>query len=77
MPDYELIIIGAGLSGLAAGIRTARFGKTTLIVDQHHRPGGLNSYYRFQGPQAGTAEPAVPPTAPVQARFSGAGADWQ
>ena len=49
MPDYELIIIGAGLSGLAAGIRTARFGKTTLIVDQHHRPGGLNSYYRFQG----------------------------
>lgn len=49
MPDYQLIIIGAGLSGLAAGIRAARFGRKTLIVDQHHRPGGLNSYYRLQG----------------------------
>ena len=49
MPDYQLIIIGAGLSGLAAGIRAARFGRKTLIVDQHHRPGGLNSYYKFQG----------------------------
>lgn len=49
MPDYQLIIIGAGLSGLAAGIRAARFGRKTLVVDQHHRPGGLNSYYRLQG----------------------------
>lgn len=49
MSDYQLIIIGAGLSGLAAGIRAARFGKKTLIVDQHYRPGGLNSYYKFQG----------------------------
>ena len=49
MPNYELIIIGAGLSGLAAGIRAARFGVQTLIVEQHHSPGGLNSYYRRQG----------------------------
>ncbi len=45
MADYQLIIIGGGLSGLAAGIRFARFGQKTLIVERHNLPGGLNSYY--------------------------------
>ncbi|MCI5182954.1 MAG: FAD-dependent oxidoreductase, partial [Candidatus Electrothrix sp. AW1] len=49
MADYQLIIIGGGLSGLAAGIRSARFGQKTLIVEQHSLPGGLNSYYYRQG----------------------------
>ncbi len=49
MSDYELVIIGGGLSGLAAGIRFARFGGKTLILEQHHVPGGLNSYYFRQG----------------------------
>ena len=47
--DYQLVIIGAGLSGLAAGIRAARFGAKTLIVEQHHRAGGLNSWYTQAG----------------------------
>ena len=49
MADYQLIIIGGGLSGLAAGIRSARFGQKTLIVERHSLPGGLNSYYYRQG----------------------------
>ncbi len=49
MADYQLIIIGGGLSGLAAGIRSARFGQKTLILEQHALPGGLNSYYVRQG----------------------------
>lgn len=49
MADYQLLIIGGGLSGLAAGIRAARFGRKTLIVEQHALPGGLNSYYQRQG----------------------------
>jgi phytoene dehydrogenase-like protein len=49
MAEYQLIIIGGGLSGLAAGIRSARFGQKTLIVEQHSLPGGLNSYYYRQG----------------------------
>jgi all-trans-retinol 13,14-reductase len=49
MPDHQLIIIGGGLSGLAAGIRAARFGLKPLIVEQHSLPGGLNSYYFRQG----------------------------
>ena len=49
MADYQLIIIGGGLSGIAAGIRAARFGGKTLILEQHILPGGLNSYYIRHG----------------------------
>lgn len=37
------------MSGIAAGIRAARFGLKTLILEQHNLPGGLNSYYLRQG----------------------------
>lgn len=46
---YPLVIIGAGLSGLAAGIRCARFGQKTLILEKHSVVGGLNSYYFRRG----------------------------
>lgn len=42
---YDAIIIGAGMSGLAAGIRLAMFDKKVLILERHNIPGGLNSYY--------------------------------
>lgn len=46
MQAYDAIIIGAGMSGLAAGIRLAMFGKRVVIVEKHTIPGGLNSYYQ-------------------------------
>ncbi len=46
---YDVIIIGAGMSGLAAGIRLAYFDRKVLICEQHTVSGGLNSYYRRQG----------------------------
>lgn len=42
---YDTIIIGAGMSGLAAGIRLAMFDKKVLIIEKHTISGGLNSYY--------------------------------
>ena len=42
---YDTIVIGAGMSGLAAGIRLAMFDKKVLIVEKHHTSGGLNSFY--------------------------------
>ena len=42
---YDCIIIGGGLSGLAAGIRLAHFGKKICILEKHSRLGGLNSHY--------------------------------
>ncbi|NIP99533.1 MAG: NAD(P)-binding protein [Nitrospinaceae bacterium] len=44
--DYEVLIIGSGLSGLAAGIRLALFDKKVCIVEKHVEVGGLNSFYR-------------------------------
>ncbi len=40
-----LLIIGGGLSGLAAAIRFARFNPGVLILEKHSRVGGLNSFY--------------------------------
>lgn len=43
--DYDVLIIGAGMSGLAAGIRLAYFDKKVCILEKHYRVGGLNSFY--------------------------------
>ena len=41
----SVIVIGGGLSGLAAAIRLARFNENVLLLEKHTRIGGLNSYY--------------------------------
>jgi len=46
---YDTIIIGAGLSGLAAGIRLAYYEKSVCILERHTTIGGLNSFYRLRG----------------------------
>lgn len=46
---YDTIIIGAGMSGLAAGIRLAHFGRRVCILERHSAIGGLNSFYRQRG----------------------------
>ncbi|RLA64519.1 MAG: phytoene dehydrogenase [Epsilonproteobacteria bacterium] len=43
---YDCLIIGAGMSGLAAGIRLGMYGKKVCILEKHTIPGGLNSYYK-------------------------------
>ena len=46
---YDTIIIGAGMSGLAAGIRLAYFDQRVCILERHTTIGGLNSFYRLGG----------------------------
>ena len=46
---YDAIIIGAGMSGLAAGIRAAYFEKKVCLLERHYTIGGLNSFYRLRG----------------------------
>lgn len=46
---YDVAIIGAGMAGLAAGIRLAHFGKRVCIFERHNAPGGLNSFYSIKG----------------------------
>jgi phytoene dehydrogenase-like protein len=45
---YHTIIIGGGLSGLAAGIRLAYFDKPVCVLERHTTIGGLNSFYRLR-----------------------------
>ena len=45
---HDTIIIGAGLSGLAAGIRLAYYERPVCIVEKHTTIGGLNSFYRLR-----------------------------
>ncbi|MBI4389812.1 MAG: NAD(P)/FAD-dependent oxidoreductase [Nitrospinae bacterium] len=46
---YDALIIGAGLSGLATGIRLAMFDLKVCIVEKHVEIGGLNSFYTRKG----------------------------
>ncbi|HEY0968426.1 MAG TPA: NAD(P)/FAD-dependent oxidoreductase [Opitutaceae bacterium] len=46
---YDVAIIGAGMSGLAAGIRLAHFGKKVCIFERHNAVGGLNGFYSIDG----------------------------
>jgi phytoene dehydrogenase-like protein len=44
-----VLVIGGGLSGLAAAIRIARFTPDVLLLEKHSRLGGLNSYFYRNG----------------------------
>jgi len=46
---YDTIIIGGGMSGLAAGIRLAHYDQRVCILERHYTIGGLNSFYRLRG----------------------------
>jgi len=42
---YDAVIIGAGMSGLAAAVRLGMFGRKVLVLERHNASGGLNSFY--------------------------------
>jgi len=65
---YDVIIIGAGMSGLAAGIRLAYFDRRVCIVEKHYAFGGLNSYYRLDGREYDVGLHAVTNYAPAERR---------
>ncbi len=45
---YDTVIIGAGMSGLSAGVRLAYYEKSVCILERHTMVGGLNSFYRLR-----------------------------
>jgi len=67
---YDTLIIGAGMSGLAAGIRLAQFGRRVAILERHYLWGGLNSFYKRAGRRFDTGLHAL--TNYVPPRTSGA-----
>ncbi len=65
---YDAIIIGAGMSGLAAGVRLARFDRRVCILERHTTIGGLNSFYRLGGRNYDVGLHAVTNYAPRESR---------
>ncbi len=65
---YDTIIIGAGMSGLAAGIRLAHFDQRVCILERHTAIGGLNSFYRRGGRKLDVGLHAVTNYAPKGSR---------
>ncbi|MBE0481669.1 MAG: NAD(P)/FAD-dependent oxidoreductase [Dehalococcoidia bacterium] len=47
--SYDVIIIGAGIAGLACSIRLARAGKTVLLVERRVKPGGYCTSFARKG----------------------------
>lgn len=47
--EYDVIIVGGGLGGLAAGAALARKGKKVLILEQHATVGGLAAGFTRKG----------------------------
>lgn len=47
--NYDVVIIGAGISGLVCGCYLAKAGMNVLIAEQHHKPGGYCTSFKRQG----------------------------
>jgi phytoene dehydrogenase-like protein len=67
--EKSLVIIGAGVAGLAAGVYALRSGYKVVIVERHTAPGGLctswhRAGYLFDGSAAGLA--GTSPDAPIR-----------
>ncbi|MEA1910832.1 MAG: FAD-dependent oxidoreductase, partial [Spirochaetota bacterium] len=43
--SFDIIVIGAGLGGLASAFELARAGKKVLLLEQHNLPGGYASSF--------------------------------
>ncbi len=48
-PDWDLVVIGTGMGGSAAGAIGALRGLKTLVLEKNPRPGGSCSYYLKRG----------------------------
>ena len=48
-PGYDVIVIGSGLGGLTTANRLARSGHQVLLLEQHHKFGGLAAWFKRKG----------------------------
>lgn len=46
---YDVVVIGSGLGGLTAANRLANCGHSVLLLEHHHRLGGLATWFKRRG----------------------------
>ena len=47
--SYDVIVIGSGLGGLTSANRLANAGHSVLLLEHHHRLGGLATWFKRKG----------------------------
>lgn len=47
--EWDTIVIGSGMGGMACGAALAKFGKRVLILEQHYVPGGFTHTFSRKG----------------------------
>ena len=47
--EYDVIIIGAGLGGMTAANKLGKMGYSILLIEQHHKIGGLATWFERKG----------------------------
>jgi all-trans-retinol 13,14-reductase len=46
---YDVVVIGSGLGGMTAANHLAKCGRSVLLLEQHHKFGGLATWFRRMG----------------------------
>lgn len=44
--SYDVIVVGSGLGGMTAANRLAKGGYSVLLLEHHHKPGGLATWFK-------------------------------
>lgn len=70
MPDYDVIVIGAGLGGLSAGALLSAQGRSVLVLEQSDRIGGCCSTFEREGYHFDTGASIVEIIKPIEKVFS-------
>ncbi len=77
MPDYDVIVIGAGLGGLSAGALLAKQGRRVLVLEQSQSIGGCCSTFERDGYRFDVGASIVEIIEPIERVFEKLGTTLQ
>jgi len=59
MADYDVIVVGGGISGLMSAMTLSKHGKKVLVLEKHSYVGGNCNSYDVNGFQVDTGVHAI------------------
>ncbi len=77
MPDYDVIVIGAGLGGLSTGALLAKQGRKVLVLEQSNLIGGCCSTFEKEGFRFDVGASIVEIIQPIEQVFKKLGSSFQ